>query len=321
MRRLRLRWVLLAVIVSALAVVGWVYLRDMRGIHARLQAGAGVIETDFGPVAYATGGQGAPVLAIHGAGGGHDQGALLARAFLPEGYRWIAPSRFGYIGASLPADPSTAAQADAFAELLDGLGIDRMTVLAMSGGVPPALQFATRHPGRTQALILLALASYAPLTAEEQDLPVPIWLYNMLFATDLPLWAVLRLSPRALAPIFDARADLTARMTTSEATFLDAMIAAFLPVTQRRAGLANEGAAIDPGYPIDPAMIRAPVLIVHAGDDRLTPIATAHFTAAAVPAAETLYFDTGGHLLLGQHAEVRARIADFLETKTSGDAE
>jgi 2-hydroxy-6-oxonona-2,4-dienedioate hydrolase len=61
-----------------------------------------------------------------------------------------------------------------------------------------------------QALILLSLAPYAPLDAEEQELPVPIWLYDALFATDLPLWAVLRLSPRALAPIFDARPELTA---------------------------------------------------------------------------------------------------------------
>jgi 2-hydroxy-6-oxonona-2,4-dienedioate hydrolase len=68
-------------------------------------------------------------------------------------------------------------------------------------------------------------------------------------------------------------------MTATEAAFLDAMIAAFLPVTQRRAGLANEGAAIDPAHPIDPTQIRAPVLIVHAGDDRLTPVATAQFTA------------------------------------------
>ncbi|MCC6000443.1 MAG: alpha/beta fold hydrolase, partial [Pararhodobacter sp.] len=198
----RARWPLLLFIGAALTHVGWVYLRDIRAITAQLAGNARVIETTLGPVAYATGGQGVPVLAIHGAGGGHDQGALLARAFLPDGYRWIAPSRFGYPGSVLPGDPSTAAQADAFAEFLDSIGIDRVTLLAMSGGVPPALQFALRHPNRTQALILLSLAPYAPLTAEEQELPVPIWLYEALFATDLPLWAVLRISPRALAPIF-----------------------------------------------------------------------------------------------------------------------
>lgn len=320
MRRHALWLVLMAVILGG-GALGWVWARDMRAIEARLADGTRVIQTRFGPVAYAEGGQGAPVLAIHGAGGGHDQGALMARAFLPQGYRWIAPSRFGYPGSSLPADPSTVTQADALAALLDGLGIDRVTVLAMSGGVPPALQFALRHPGRTQALILLSLAPYAPLTAEEQALPIPIWLYDALFATDLPLWAVVSLSPRALAPIFDARSELTARMTAAEGAFLDAMIAAFLPVTQRRAGLANEGAAIDPAHPIHPSAIRAPALVVHASDDRLTPVATARFTAEGIVGAETLIFDTGGHLLLGHHAEVQQRIAEFLASHVPAAAE
>ncbi|MCC5983543.1 MAG: alpha/beta hydrolase [Rhodobacteraceae bacterium] len=317
----RARWPLLLVIGAALASVGWVYLRDIRTIEAQLAGSARVIQTGFGPVAYATGGQGAPVLAIQGAGGGHDQGRLLAEAFLPEGYIWIAPSRFGYPGSPMPDDPSTAAQADAFAALLDGLGIARVTIIAMSGGVPPALQLAQRHPDRVQALILLSLAPYAPLTAEEQELPVPIWLYEALFATDLPLWALSRLSPRALAPVFDARPELTAQMTATEADFLDAMIAAFLPVTQRRAGLANEGAAIDPAFPIAPGAIRVPVLVVHARDDRLTPVTTADFTAAGLRDVETLIFDTGGHLLLGHHAQVRQRIAAFLATHVPAQAE
>ncbi|MGY6410807.1 MAG: alpha/beta fold hydrolase [Alkalilacustris sp.] len=318
--RLRAPWLILLALALA-GTVGLVWQRDMRAITARLEADARVIRTSFGPVAFAEGGLAAPVLAIHGAGGGHDQGALLARAFLPEGTHWIAPSRFGYPGSPMPADPSTAAQADAFAALLDGLGLERVTVIAMSGGVPPALQLALRHPDRVQALVLLSLAPYAPLTAEEQALPIPIWLYDALFATDLALWAVLRLSPRALAPIFDARPELTAQMTATEAAFLDAMIAAFLPVTQRRAGLANEGAAIDPAHPIDPGAIRVPVLIVHARDDRLTPVPTARFTAAAIPGAETLIFDTGGHLLLGHHDEVRQRIAAFLAAHVPAQAE
>lgn len=319
--RMRARWLIPVALTLGVGAVGLVWQRDMRAIEAQLAAGARVIQTGFGPVAFAEGGEGAPVLVIHGAGGGHDQGALMARAFLPEGTRWIAPSRFGYPGSGLAADPSTAAQADAFAGLLDGLGIDRVTVAAMSGGVPPALQFALRHPERTRALILLSLAPYAPLTAEEQELPIPIWLYDALFATDLPLWAVMRFSPRALAPVFDARPELTAQMTATEATFLDEMIAAFLPVTGRRAGLANEGAAIDPAQPIDPGAIRAPVLIVHANDDRLTPVATAQFTARGIPGAETRIFETGGHLLLGHHDEVRQRIAAFLATHVPADAE
>lgn len=114
--RRTLMLILLALMLAA-GAAGLAYQRDMRAIHARLADGAGVVETALGPVAFETDGDGVPVLAIHGAGGGHDQGRLLAEGFLPEGYRWIAPSRFGYPGASLPADASTAAQADAFVGL------------------------------------------------------------------------------------------------------------------------------------------------------------------------------------------------------------
>jgi hypothetical protein len=42
------------------------------------------------------------------------------------GVRVIAPSRFGYFGSTLPTDASPADQADAYALLLDHLGVDRV---------------------------------------------------------------------------------------------------------------------------------------------------------------------------------------------------
>ena len=311
MKRLALLLFML-LMAATVGTVSMAYRRDMQEIRSRVAAGATIAETAFGPIAYASGGDGPAILAIHGAGGGYDQGQLLAEAFLSDGNRWISPSRFGYPGTPLPADASTAAQADAFAALLDALGQQRVSIIAMSGGVPPALQFAFRYPERTRALVLLSLAPFAPLTAEEQKLPVPNWLYDRLFAADLPFWAAIRLWPRALAPLFDARAELTRKMTKSEGVFLDAMIAAFLPVSLRQKGLRNEGAAIEPAAAIELTAINAPMLIVQARDDRITPFSTAIFVAEGVGDAETLYLGTGGHLLLGHHDAIRQRIASFL---------
>jgi pimeloyl-ACP methyl ester carboxylesterase len=45
-------------------------------------------------------------------------------------------------------------QADAFVQLLDHLGIDKVVVVGISAGAWSSLQFAVRHPDRCRALVL-----------------------------------------------------------------------------------------------------------------------------------------------------------------------
>lgn len=294
------------------AIVAGLHLRDMAAIRARLAGASVVIETRAGPIEIAREGAGAPMLVIHGAGGGHDQGLLLARAMVGGGYAVIAPSRFGYLRSPLPADASTAAQADAFAALMDALGVKSASIVAMSGGVPPALQLAARHPERVSALVLLSSAPFTPFTADAQDLPVPISVYNALFGSNFPYWLLRRVAPGAVAPMFDARPDLRAAMSADEKAFVENMMAAFEPVLDRMAGLRNEGAAIDPAARCDLDKITAPTLIIHARDDGLNPAAVAERLGAEIRNAGLFMLPTGGHLLLGRHDEVRERVAAFL---------
>lgn len=304
--------------VSIVAIYAW-YLREMRVIRTVLISQSGLAETQRGPMEYATGGNGAPVLVVHGAGGGYDQGRLIADVFLSDGYRWIAPSRFGYLRTPIPPDASTAAQGEAFAALLDALDVKRVAVLAMSGGVPPALQFAANHPERVTALILLSSAPYTPLTDEEADLPAPLWLYDALFATDLPYWALTKVTRRSLDVVFDVGAGQRPLMTAGEEAFVDAMVESFMPVTERREGLANEVAAIDPTERIPIEKIAAPTLIIHARDDGITAFSNAEFTAAGIAHAQFQPLPHGGHLLLGHHDEVASQIAAFLDANAPGE--
>lgn len=99
-----------AVLWSALNVLA---SRDVRAKIESFEAQRQIAETRHGPLEYASRGKGPPVLVVHGAGGGFDQGLLFSKAFGGGGYRWIAPSRFGCLGSPLPEDASTAAQADA----------------------------------------------------------------------------------------------------------------------------------------------------------------------------------------------------------------
>jgi 2-hydroxy-6-oxonona-2,4-dienedioate hydrolase len=315
------RWVALAVVGIVAVVAGTTYVayaRDLQATRDRLSAASQIIQTPYGPVEYTAWGNGPPVLVVHGAGGGYDQGILMTQAYGGEGFRWIVLSRFGYLRTPLPADASTAAQADTFAALLDALGIERVGILAMSGGVPPSLQFAQRYPERTSALVLLSSAPYTPLTAGEQQLPVPIWVYQALFSSDFPFWFLQKIAPRSLDPMFDVSPALRAALTPEEAAMVASMADAFQPVTGRIDGLNNEGAAIDPQATYRVEAISVPTLVVHAEDDHINPFSYGEYTAAHLRGAQFLPLATGGHLLLGHHAEIRAKANAFLQQYATG---
>jgi pimeloyl-ACP methyl ester carboxylesterase len=284
----------------------------MRATRDRLAAGSQIVATRHGPIEYTTWGEGPAVLVVHGAGGGYDQGVSIARTFGGDGFRWISPSRFGYLRTPLPPDASTAAQADAFADLLDALSVERVAILAFSGGVPPALQFASRYPQRTSALVLASGAPYTPLSAAEQKLPMPIWVYQALFSSDFPYWVLQHVAHSSLEPMFDITPALRAAAPPAEQPFIAGMVDAFQPVTARIDGVKNEGAAVDPRAVYRVETITAPTLVVHARDDHLNPFSFGEYTAQHIAGAQFLPFASGGHLLLGRHAEIQARAAAFL---------
>jgi 2-hydroxy-6-oxonona-2,4-dienedioate hydrolase len=272
-------WIGLIIFGVLIAATSIVYVRDMQALRDRIVTESKVIQTPHGPVEFQNWGSGPAVLVVHGAGGGYDQGRLLAKAMGGEGFRWIAPSRFGYLRTPLPVEASTAAQAEVFAALLDDLSIDRVALLAMSGGVPPSLQFALRYPERTSALVLMSSAPYTPLTADTQKFPIPIWMYQALFSSDFPFWLLGKVARSRLETIFDVKPALRATLTPAEKTFVANMVDGFLPVTQRVHGVGNEGAAIDPLAHIPVGKITVPTLVIHARDDGINPFSIGAYTA------------------------------------------
>lgn len=286
---------------------------------AALAAERSLAPTRHGPIEYIAWGEGTPVLVVHGAGGGFDQGRLLADAIGGDGVRWIAVSRFGYLGSPLPQTPSTAAQAEAFADLLDTLGVERVTILAMSGGVPPSLKFAEMFPERVDTMMLLSSAPFTPFSPDVEDRPAPNWAYAALLGNDVIYWTLTKVARRSLEVAFDARADLRDLQTDEEAAFVRDLVDGFLPASQRLAGVGNEGAAVDAAARYNLEVIRAEVLVAHARDDRLNPFEIGATIAARIPESEFVAFDRGGHLLLGHHQELRAQFELLLSTKADDE--
>ena len=296
------------ILLIALPIVLAFYEASAR--RAELRAQSRLAETPQGVIEYASWGAGPPVLVLHGAGGGFDQGRLLAEAIGAGGYTWIAVSRFGYLRSALPEDASTAAQADALASLLDTLGYESAGVLAMSGGAPPALQLAARHPQRVRAMVLLSPAPFTPFSPEVEGRPVPTALYAALAGNDVVYWLMKTLARRPLEAAFDARPELITGQKDRD--FVRVLVDTFLPASGRWDGIRNEAAAVDPEaiYPLE--LITAKVLVIHADDDRLNPVAISEAIAARIPDAGFLRLSSGGHLLLGSHDELQVRIAGFL---------
>jgi len=132
------------------------YRQDMQRAWSRIAAiPTGKLQTRFEAIEYAERGAGLPVLVCHGVFGCHADGVDgWWTRMLGEGFRVIAPSRFGYFGSTLPPHATPVDQAEAYALLLDRLGIDRAAVVAYSAGSASALELALGHPDRVQGLIL-----------------------------------------------------------------------------------------------------------------------------------------------------------------------
>ena len=120
----RILFISLAVLL--VAGVYAVFAHDLAAARTRLVGRSKTVETSFGMLEYGEIGEGSPILVVHGAEGGFDQGVDMTGALAGHGYRLIAPSRFGYLRSTMPASPTTAMQADAYAQLLDHLGIGQV---------------------------------------------------------------------------------------------------------------------------------------------------------------------------------------------------
>jgi pimeloyl-ACP methyl ester carboxylesterase len=294
--------------------------RDIAVAVAASSAPSNVLDSPIGRIEFADAGQGPAVLMIHGSGGGFDQGLAFADPLLKSGFRVIAPSRFGYLRSEMPADATPSRQADAFAALLEALGIDRAIVIGGSAGALSAIQFAIRHPSRCRALVLVVPASHAPDRPAGTNAAPAAWpLIRAALGSDVLFWAAIRTAPAFMTRMVLAT-DPALLETAGEAerARVHAMLFHVLPVSRRRDGLLMDMAtAGDP--PPDPlGEIACPVLAISAKDDLYGTAAAARHIAASAPDARLLLHDEGGHMLVGHDAETWDAIRAFIASGGSG---
>jgi pimeloyl-ACP methyl ester carboxylesterase len=275
--------------------------------------------TSAGKLEHTDVGSGRPLLALHGGLGGYDQSWLLARALLAElaGFRVLALSRPGYLGTAQALGSTPEAQADAYAALLDVLGIERTIVVAVSAGGPSAIAFATRHSDRCDSLILVSTATGKLETA-------PVYLRRLrqlrwLAAVPglVPLIARRRLANPDSALRRSVPDDVLRRRTLAHPVagpLVQAVQARLVAHLSRRIpGTLTDTSYLQTMTMPDYRQIAAPILVVHGEADPTVPVDHGRRVLDAVPAAAGLILPGGGHLALFTHlGEVREKVASFL---------
>lgn len=319
-------WIGLKIALVGMALVGIAtvavrYLREIRAARKRVDSlGSRVIETKCGPVEYAQLGDGDPLLVVHGALGGFDQGLFLARSIDVPNSQITSVSRFGFLRSPVPPGATLDTQADAFAALLDVLGIRKTAVFAVSAGSTSAIRFAARHPDRVSALILMG-----PDAPGETYMALPPrFMSHIMFGNDFVYWAMIHIFGKKMQ-IATGLVPKGYPLTPEYAALVSKVQTGSLPVSRRMDGWNFETytcekefwASVTPASPFPLSKIETPVLVIMAEDDPISLPANVRAMAEQMPNARLFVVSEGGHFLFGHAEEARAEIAQFLISHTA----
>lgn len=312
-RKRRFMWyvsragILMLIIILGGGAYLYVWFRnDIRKAEARITRGSLMAETACGQIEYADSGSGIPVLSIHGSGGGYDQGLAVVES-LGEGFRVIAPSRFGYLNTPYPEQHTPVDQANAYICLLDYLGLETVSVVAFSAGGTSALQLAQLYPERVSSLVMVsAISNVRPVRDANEST-------QSALLTDFVFWAASTFATDPVLEFFGLSAAAQSILTDEELDRARSVVRIMNPLKLRKVGLDHDSTEdkLFDGATFELESITAPTLAVHAEDDTFIPIAHGEYTAEHIPGAQLVRFEVGGHFVAVRE-KAGVVIADFV---------
>jgi len=240
------------------------------------------------------GGDGPPLLLLHGFGGAAWNWCEVAP--LLAGRRLLIPDLPGHGGsAPLPA-PSLTGFADAVAPLLD----EPAGVVGHSLGGVVALRLAERHPELVRGLVLAAPAG---ISSSSRRATITLGLAGLIQPGRIAGRRADRIarSPRLKRLVF-GRSEVSNTELLSER-----MVHGFLRGPALHSDALGAGLALardDPRRDLD--RVRCPVLVLFGGRDRQVPLTDGFEYARRLRAPVRVVADCG-HLLIGERPDVCAR--------------
>jgi pimeloyl-ACP methyl ester carboxylesterase/DNA-binding CsgD family transcriptional regulator len=188
--------------------------------------------------------------------------------------------------------------------LVDEIGLEKVTLLGMSGGAPVAMAYAARHPERVDRLIVYGgYAIGSGRVPSESELAFRAMI-RAGWAQEDPIFR------RVFTTIFIPEAteeqtgwfDELQRMSTS---------------TENALASREERMAVD--LTDELPRIQAPTLLLHARDDRACPLDCARTAAALIPGARLMILESPNHILLAHEPACGVFVEEVRRFMPSGD--
>jgi len=326
---------LVAILFALVAVALLFFLQWRTERLEMLSKGSFLVNSLLGPVEYAdTGGEGSPILVLHGGGGGYDQGLFLAKSLAEAGHRVIAISRPGYLRTPIASGVFPEQQADLAAILLRILGIESAGILAATEAAPVALHLALRHPDLVNRIALLSPVVQRPHPAAEGEFALPAETMLHLVTGDMDSWllapwlrwrtqqsveSLLNLETNLKSfPALQLSREIASKPESVQ--FLGGFFETLAPFSPRETGTRNDIVQMR-GLPEIPlAGISVPVLLLRGENDGITQPANVELLQKGVPRFEETVIPAAGFILPGygpSHADVVEKLLQFFGANTT----
>jgi pimeloyl-ACP methyl ester carboxylesterase len=305
------------------------YIRWKRDLITELKTDSKMVETEKGPIEYTICGASGPYVSfMHGGPGGYDQAEALFSGLFGKGFRILSWSRPGYINTPLNVGRAFEEQADAFASLLNALGIVRTAVMAYSAGGLPAVHFAARYPDKIWALILECTVSQK-YEINNKNMAELIFFSRLMFRSPY-LWLADIITKHAPLLLGWATIEMESSLEEDEVIklmrnimkdeqrvkILMDLIRSMSPAMLRKKGLKNDlkQLAMINNLPLE--QVNTSTLVIHGTDDQDVPLDHGQRAARLIPNAEIYIVEKGFHILALSDAadEINEKRIMFLKT-------
>ena len=296
------------------ALLAWLALNAPRFLGHHIEQKIGFAQTSDGVrIAYATTGQGPPILQVLG-WATHIEGGISSPLYDVAGLLALSSQHHLFVrydgrGFGLSdrdvKDFSLDARVRDIETVVDALHLDRFGIYALSAGGPAAIAYVARHPDRVSRLVLAStMVSTAGMRGEGLD---RFRRMLQIYETD---WETPAITSVAVEWLFPNADDVNRRV-----------LGEFL----RRSGSGPAVAGFFRAHlQIDTSEqarhIAVPTLVIHGRDDQPVPIAAGRMLAALIPNARFEIVE-GAHLEgTGGTPAVRARILAFFDEEPNRPA-